>query len=133
MSIYFINKSVYIDAIITGKIEKNIDIMNQQTNVNEDAQTNEEKRDIEDAKRDTFDVVDHLIDSQVLRDKDAIEVKEMIIEILLENEKATEDNVALTAEELLATLNRVEQEKKIEPMTMIFIFFGGFFILLLRF
>lgn len=131
LSIYFINKSVYIDAIITGRIEKTVNVMNQQSNVNESAQTNDEKRNAEQARRDTFDVVNHLIDSQILRTKDAIEVKEMIIEILLDNEMATEDDAASKAAELYDTFNRVEEEKKIEPLTMLMIFFAsiiGFFI-----
>ena len=130
LSIYFINKSVYIDAIITGKIEKEVQVLNQQE-VEKDAQTNEEKREMERAKKDNFEVVDNFIDSKMLRTKEAIEVKEMIISVLLDNNLADEDQAAIEAASLYDTLNRVEEEKKIEPVTIICIVFVailGFFI-----
>lgn len=131
LSIYFINKSVYIDAIITGKIEKEVEIFNQQSDVKKDDQTNEEKRDIERARKDTFEVVDNFVDSQMLRSKDAIEVKEMIIRILLENELSDDDSAPIDAEEYYNMLLEVYNERKVEPVTIIVIVFVaivGFFI-----
>jgi len=131
LSIYFINKSVYIDAIITGKSDKAVDVLGSQSNVNEKAPTTEDERELERARKDTFAVVENLVDSKILRTKDAIEVKEMIIEILLDEELSDPDEVAYEASEMYDTLNRVEAEKKVDPITILFILFAaivGFFI-----
>lgn len=130
LSIYFINKSVYIDAIITGKSDKAVDMLGSQ-NVNESAQTNESARELERAKKDTYEIVNNLVDSQILRTKDAVEVKNVIIEVLLENELSNPDEVAYDANEMYDTMTRVEAEKQVEPTTILFILFAsivGFFI-----
>ena len=130
LSIYFINKSVYIDAIITGKSDKAVDVLGS-SSVNESAPTTQSQRELERARKDTYAVVENFLDSQILKTKDAIEVKEMLIEIFLEQELAEPDDVAYEASEMYDTLMRVEAEKKIQPLTVLFILLGaiiGFFI-----
>lgn len=121
LSIYFINRQVYVDAIITDSMDKNIEVLGS-SNVNEKAQTNEDKREIDRAKKDTYDIVDNFVDARLLKNENAIEAKQAIQEALLRNNLATESNVYYQTEEMYNKMLRVEDAKKIDPIKIVFMF-----------
>lgn len=121
LSIYFINRQVYIDAVITDGLTKNVSVLGS-NNVNEKVSTSREKRELERAKKDTYEIVDNFVDSRLLKNANAIEVKQMIQEALLKNNLATEASIYYETEEMYSKMLRVEEAKKIDPMKIFFIF-----------
>ena len=121
LSIYFINRQVYVDAIITDSLTKTVDVLGS-SNVNENATTSSEKRKIERAKKDTYDIVDNFVDSRLLKNATAIEAKQMIQEALIRNNLATESSIYYETEEMYNKMLRVEAAKKVEPVKILLIF-----------
>lgn len=120
LSIYFINRQVYVDAVIIDSLTKNVDVLGS-SDVNETEKTNEEKSEIEQAKRDTYDVINNFVDKQILKSEDAIAIKQAIQEAFLKNNLATESDVYYQTEEMYNKMLRVEEAKQINPVTIIFI------------
>lgn len=130
LSIYFINRQVYVDALITDSLTKNVSVLGS-SDVNETVATSSQKRAIEKAKKDTYDIVDNFVDSNLLKTASAIEVKQAIQEALLKNNLATEDSIYYETEEMYSKMVRVEEAKKIDPVRILLIFLvslGGFAI-----
>lgn len=128
LSIYFINREVYVDAVITDSLTKTVDVLGS-SDVNEKENTSEQKGELEQAKRDTYDVVNSFVDKQILKSEDAIAVKQAIQEAFLKNNLATESDVYYQTEEMYNKMLRVEEAKRINPVTIIFIVLaslGGF-------
>ncbi len=119
LSIYFINRQVYVDAVITDSLTKNVDVLG--SSANEKEKTSEEKSEFEQAKRDTYDVVNSFVDKQILKSEDAIAVKQAIQEAFLKNNLATESDVYYQTEEMYNKMLQVEKAKQINPVTIIFI------------
>ena len=124
LSVYFINRQVYVDAIITDSLTKTVDVLGS-NDVNEPQDTSEQKKELEKAKRDTYDVINNFIDKQILRSEDAIAAKQAIQEALLNNNLATESDVYYQTEEMYNKMLKVEQAKKINPVTIVFIFLAS--------
>lgn len=120
LSIYFINRQVYVDAIITESLTKNIDVLGS-SDTNEEEKTSEEKSEFEQAKRDTYDVINSFVDKQILKSEDAIAAKQAIQEAFLKNNLATESDVYYQTEEMYNKMLQVEQAKQINPVTILFI------------
>ncbi len=120
LSIYFINRQVYVDAVIIDSLTKNVDVLGS-SDVNETEKTNEEKSEIEQAKRDTYDVINNFVDKQILKSEDAIAIKQAIQEAFLKNNLATESDVYYQTEEMYNKMLRVEEAKQVNPVTIIFI------------
>ena len=120
LSIYFINRQVYVDAIITDSLTKTVDVLGS-NDVNEPQDTSEQKQELEKAKRDTYDVINNFVDKQILKSKDAIAAKQAIQEAFLTNNLANESDVYYQTEEMYNKIQRVEEAKKINPVTIVFI------------
>lgn len=120
LSIYFINREVYVDAVITDNLTKTVDVLGS-SDVNEKENTSEQKSELEQAKRDTYDVINSFVDKQILKSEDAIAAKQAIQEAFLKNNLATESDVYYQTEEMYNKMLRVEEAKKINPVTIIFI------------
>ena len=120
LSVYFINRQVYVEAIITDSMDKNIEVLGS-SNVNEKAQTSKEKRELDRAKKDTYDIVDNFVDTRILKSQDAIASKQAIQEALLRNNLATESNVYYETEAMYNKMLRVEEAKKIDFVKIFFI------------
>ena len=72
LSIFFINRQIKINAIITDQMVETVDVLGSATDTtNKSTMTNEEKSDMEQAKKDTFEVVDNLIDTRLLKTQEA--------------------------------------------------------------
>lgn len=120
LSIYFINREVYVDAIITESLTKNVDVLGS-SDTNEKEKTSEEKSEFEQAKRDTYDVINNFVDKQLLKSEDAIAAKQAIQEAFVKNNLASESDSYYQAEEMYNKMLKVEQAKQINPVTIIFI------------
>jgi len=119
LSIFFINRQIKINAIITDQLVENVDVIGSNTEVNKSAKTNQEKREMEQAKKDTYEVVENLIDTRILKTQDALVVKMLIQEVMLKNELTTESNMANDVSDMYIKLRMVEEAKKISPVTII--------------
>lgn len=124
LSIYFINKQVYVDAIIKDRLTESVDVLgtySDEESANEKAQTNEDKRDLEKAKKDTYEIMDNLVDTRLLKSQDAITAKQKIQEALLRSNLADESNVYYKTEEMYSKMMKVEDAKEVNPVKIVFI------------
>jgi len=121
LSIFFMNRQIRINAIITDKTVEQVDVLGANTEANKSEMSNSEKREMEQAKKDTYEVVENLIDTRILKTQDALMVKELIQEIMLENELTTKANAPNDVVDMYNKLNRVEAAKQINPITIILI------------
>ena len=117
LSIYFINRSIRVNAIITDEIVETVDVLGA-SNVNESAQTNSEKREMERAKKDTYEIVENLVDTRVLNTKDSLTVKLLIQEVLTNNELP---NSPTDVTNMYNKLVDVQNARKISFVTLIII------------
>lgn len=123
LSIFFINRSVYVDAIITENATKTVDVLGSYSDTtNEKVFTNKEKRDQERAKKDTYEIMDNLVDSRLLKSENAIDAKKKIQEVFLKNNLASESDVYYKTEAMYQKMVEVENAKAINPVTIIMIF-----------
>ena len=121
LSIFFINRQIRINAIITDQVVQTVDVLGSNTEKNKSQMSNKEKTEMEQAKKDTFEIVNNLIDSRILKTKDALSVKQLIQEVMLENELTNESDAANDVLNMYNKLNQVEAAKKINPITIIII------------
>lgn len=117
LSIYFINRSIRVNAIITDEIVETVDVLGA-SNVNESAQSNADKREMERAKKDTYEIVENLIDTRVLNTSDSLTVKLLIQEILTKNELP---NSPTDVTNMYNKLVDVQSARKISFVTLIVI------------
>lgn len=117
LSIYFINRNIRVNAIITDEIVETVDVLGA-SNVNESAQINSEKREMERAKKDTYEIVENLVDTRVLNTKDSLTVKLLIQEVLTNNELP---NSPTDVTNMYNKLVDVQNAKKINFVTLIII------------
>jgi hypothetical protein len=93
--------------------------------------TSKEKQEKEKAAKDTYEVVTKLIDTKMLKNKDSVEARLAIQNVMAEQKIATRENAAYLATEIYNKMMRVENAKKINPITLITILFismAGFMI-----
>lgn len=122
LSIFFINRQIQVNAIITDEIVETVDVLGTDTEANKSDQTNEEKREMEQAKKDTYEVVTNLIDTRILKTQDALAVKQMIQEIMIKNQLTTDAEAPDEAVKMYNKIQKVEAAKEINPVTIILIF-----------
>ncbi len=117
LSIYFINRSIRVNAIITDEIVETVDVLGA-SDVNESAQSNADKREMERAKKDTYEIVENLVDTRVLNTSDSLAVKLLIQEILTKNELP---NSPTDVTNMYNKLIDVQNARKISFVTLIII------------
>lgn len=128
-SIVLINRQTRIDAIITGKLVQNVDMIGATPTKN--TMTNSEKRAIEKAKKDTYAVMNKFVKSHIVNTEDSVVVKQMLQEAFVSNNLASETDAIYDANEMYNTMVAVEAAKKVNPITIVFIFMAsmlGFYI-----
>ncbi len=121
LSIFFINRSIRIDAIITDQIVETVDVLGSDSTKQVDTSSNQEKREMEKARKDTYQIVENLIDTRILKTEDALTAKQVIQEIMLENHLTTDDNVANDVPDMYDKLKKVYAAKEISPVSILLI------------
>ncbi len=121
LSIFFINRSIRINAIITDQIVETVDVLGSDSTKQVNTSSNQEKREMENAKKDTYQIVENLLDTRLLKTQDALTAKQVIQEIMLKNHLTTEDNVANDVTNMYDKLKKVDTAKKINPVSIIVI------------
>ena len=121
LSIFFINRSIRINAIITDQIVETVDVLGSDSTKQVNTASNAEKREMEKAKKDTYEIVERLLDTRFLKTQDALTAKQVIQEIMLKNHLTTEDNVASDVTNMYDKLKKVETAKAINPVSIIII------------
>jgi len=122
LSIFFINRQIKINAIITDQMVETVDVLGSATDTtNKSTMTNEEKSDMEQAKKDTFEVVDNLIDTRLLKTQEALDAKELIQEIMLEHNLTNEVNAPNDVNNMWNKLLQVDAARQINPISIIII------------
>jgi hypothetical protein len=130
LSIYLMNRNIYLDAIIEDRFVQTVDVMGTTPSVKNEL-TSKEKQEKEKAAKDTYEVVTKLIDTKMLKNKDSVEARLAIQNVMAEQKIATRENAAYLATEIYNKMMRVENAKKINPITLITILFismAGFMI-----
>lgn len=121
LSIFFINRQIRIDAIITDQVVENVDVLGTNTEVNKSEKTNAEKREEEQAKKDTYEIMENLVDTRLLKTQDALTAKQVIQEVMLRNHLTTESDAPYDVTEMYNKMLKVEDAKKISFVSIIFI------------
>lgn len=121
LSIFFINRSIRINAIITDQIVETVDVLGSDSTKQVNTSSNQEKREMENAKKDTYQIVENLLDTRLLKTQDALTAKQVIQEIMLKNHLTTEDNAASDVTNMYDKLKKVDTAKKINPVSIIII------------
>ncbi len=121
LSIFFINRSIRINAIITDQIVETVDVLGSDSTKQVNTSSNQEKREMENAKKDTYQIVENLLDTRLLKTQDALTAKQVIQEIMLKNHLTTEDNAASDVTNMYDKLKKVDTAKKINPVSIIVI------------
>jgi len=116
LSIFFINRNTIVDAIITEELVENVEVLGS-------TGTEEEKIDSKEKKllKESYNIVRTAITPDLLKTGDAVFVKQMIQEILVKNKLASEANAPYDSNDMYIKLQKVEQAKKINPVTIILI------------
>lgn len=121
LSIFFINRQIRIDAIITDQVVENVDVLGTNTEVNKSEKTNAEKMEEEQAKKDTYEIMENLVDTRLLKTQDALTAKQVIQEVMLRNHLTTESDAPYDVTEMYNKMLKVEDAKKISFVSIIFI------------
>lgn len=130
LSIYFMNRNIYVDAIVSDRLVQTVDVMGTTPAVKSELTSNEKQKK-ERAAKNTYEVVTKLIDTKILKNKDSVQARLLIQNVMADQKIATKENAAYLATELYNKIVRVENAKKINPITMITILFialSGFMI-----
>lgn len=120
-SIFFINRQIRIDAIITDQIVENVDVLGSDDTEYESEQSNAEKREMEKAKKDTYRVIENLFDTRILKTQDALTAKQVLQEIMIKNRLTTEADAPNDVNDTYDKIKRVEEAKEINWVTVVVI------------
>lgn len=121
-SIVLINRQTRVNAIITGKLVQNVNMIGADPTSSKSTMTNSEKRALEKAKKDTYAVMNKFVNSKIVNTKDAVVVKQMLQEAFVNNNISSETDAIYDASEMYNTMVAVEAAKRVNPITIIFIF-----------
>lgn len=121
-SIFFINRQARVNAIITGQLVETVDVIGSTSTETKKEMTNSEKRDMERAKKDTYAVMHKLVTPEMLKTEEAVVIKQLLQEAFVKNNLSSSADAPYDAIDMYNTLQRVEQAKKINPITIILIF-----------
>lgn len=120
VSVFLMNRSVMIDAIITGQMNESVNIIGSSKKNN--TLTNAEKRDRERANKDTYAIVDKLFKSKISNaQKDMVMIKKAVEEVLIENNMASKNNAPNVVEREIERYYKVKEAEKINPMAIVII------------
>jgi len=118
LSIYFINKNLVIDEIMTGGATQQVAVMGS-TGSGKDTKRQKENAE---ASRNTYIVMEHLIDTRILKKQSAIDAKLAIQDAIIDNKVVIEGSVENAVNDFYNKMLQVEDAKSVSPITMIFIF-----------
>ncbi len=128
LSIYFINKNVVIDEIISDALVDNVSMFGSTNNTKE---TNNAKKKREKASRDTYQIMSHLVDVRLLKNKKAVDAKLEIQEAIIQNRVTVSGSVEEAVNDFYTKMIEVEKAKEVSPLTIFFILivaFAGFLV-----
>ncbi len=120
-SIYFINKNVVIDEIISDGLNKQVNVFGAP----EELETNSARKKREQAARDTYQVMDNLIDVRLLKNKSAVEAKLEIQDALIRSGTEVDGSIEDAVTNYYNKMLKVERARKVSPLTVLFIFIGA--------
>jgi len=125
-SIYLINKNLVIDEIISGGNEKVVDVMGTVSNQNKAKKTQSEQERAK-ASRDTYLVMEHLVNTRILKSKDAVSAKLALQEAIVENKVEIEGSVENAVNDFYNKWTQVQEAKEVNFLTILFIFILAIF------
>jgi len=120
LSIYFMNKEIMINAIVTDSLVKTVNVIGGGTE-SSDYSSNAEKKKSERAWKDTFEIMDNLVDENLLNSKDILAIKLFVQEVMLEKNLTTEANLTTDTNKMTDMLLQVNEVRKINVITIILI------------
>jgi len=120
LSIYFMNKEIMINAIVTDSLVKTVNVIGGGTE-SSDYSSNAEKKESERAWKDTFEIMDNLVDENLLNSKDILAIKLFVQEVMLEKNLTTEANLTTDTNKMTDMLLQVNEVRKINVITIILI------------
>jgi len=125
LSIYFINKNLVINEIITGKTDETVQVMGTAEYTSKEQQKRAE------ASKNTYIIMEHLVDTKILKNQNAVDAKLAIQDAIIENKVVVEGSIENTVNDFYNKMLRVEEAKDVSPITMMFLFIialAGFMI-----
>ncbi|MBQ7669007.1 MAG: hypothetical protein IJS47_06745 [Clostridia bacterium] len=128
LSIYFINKNVVIDEIISDALQDDVSMFGT-TEASKETSNAKKKR--EKASRDTYQVMSHLVDVRLLKNKSAVDAKLEIQEAIIQNRVSVGTSVEEAVSDFYTKMIQVERAREVSPITIFFFIIlaiFGFFI-----
>ena len=116
LSIFFINRNTIVNAIITDQLIENVDVLGSTGAKEEKIDSQEEQ-----LLKESFTIVTKSITPDMLKSENVVFVKQMIQEILVREKLASEADAPYVSVEMYEKIKKVEQAKKINPVTIILI------------
>ena len=129
MAIYFTNREMIVESIILEQNTQKIDVLastGQTEDVTGKELDSEEKRMREQAKKDTFDIMNNYVNYKILAELPEVEAKQKISEALVESGNAS--STAAAAYEASRLYNKaldVYNARKVNVITILFIVMFG--------
>ena len=126
LSIYFTNREMVVESIILETNTKKIDVFADSAAENGNQELDsKEKREREQAKKDTFDVMNRYINYKILANMPELEAKTEISKALVDSGKASTISAAYEATNLYNKALQVYEARKVNIVTILFIFMFG--------
>ena len=116
LSVLFINRNTIVNAIITDQMVENVDVLGSTGSEEEKLNRQEEQ-----LLKESFVIVTKSVTPDMLKSENVVFVKQMIQEILVREKLASESDAPYASSKMYEKIQKVEQAKKINPVTIILI------------
>lgn len=117
-SIYFINKNLVVNEIMSGGLEQTVGVMGSSNTSAKNVKNQQKKAE---ASRNTYIVMENLIDTRILKKKNAVDAKLAIQEAIIENKIAVEGGIENAVNDFYNKMIQVENAKEVSPLTVLFL------------
>lgn len=119
LSIYFINKNLVIEEIMSGRLEKTVETIGSVST--SDSASNEDKKKNEKASKDTYIIIENLINTRILKNQDSVDAKLAIQNAVIDNKVIVEGSIESAVNDFYNKMMQIESAKSVSPITIMFI------------